>query len=54
VVIAIVRACGVSQDAEQAWTAAWWRDGHPHQTDQHRRRREGYEYMIRAERMKLL
>lgn len=54
VVIAIARACGVSQDAEQAWTAAWWRDGHPHQADQHRRRREGYEYMIRAERMKLL
>jgi transcriptional regulator with XRE-family HTH domain len=53
-VIAIVRACGVSQDAEQAWTAAWWRLGYPNQTEQHRRRREGYKRMNRAESMSLL
>lgn len=50
-VIAIVRACAVSKQAEQAWAAAWWSLGRPHQIEQHRRRREGYEYKIRAEAM---
>lgn len=53
-VIAIVRACGASAEAEQAWASAWRDTGHPHQAEQHRRRREGYEYMIRAERMNTL
>lgn len=50
-VIAMVRACGASAEAEQAWAYAWRATGHPHQIEQHRRRREGYEYMIRTERM---
>jgi transcriptional regulator with XRE-family HTH domain len=45
-VIAIFRACGVSEEAEQAWAAAWWRLGRPYQEMQHRRRREGYDYKI--------
>jgi plasmid maintenance system antidote protein VapI len=48
-VIAIVRASGVSEEAERAWAAAWWHLGRPHQIEQHRRRHEGYEYKIRLE-----
>jgi transcriptional regulator with XRE-family HTH domain len=43
---AIVRACGVSDQARQAWSDAWWRLGQPHQADAHRRRREGYRLML--------
>jgi len=50
-VIAIVRAYGASEEAEEAWATAWWRIGRPHQIEQHRRRRDGYEYKNRAERM---
>lgn len=53
-VAAIVRACGVSEEAERAWAAAWLGLGRPHQMEQHRRRREGYKYKIRAERMSTL
>jgi len=35
---AIVRACGVSDET-------WWQLGRPHQEAEHRRRREGYQYM---------
>ena len=45
-VIAIVRGCGVSDAAEQAWAATWWRLGRPHQDEQRRRRWDGYRYMI--------
>jgi transcriptional regulator with XRE-family HTH domain len=51
VVIAIVRACGVSDTAAAAWATAWWRLGRPHQQEQHRRRREGYERRAYAEMM---
>jgi transcriptional regulator with XRE-family HTH domain len=50
-VIAIVRACGVSEEAERAWAAAWQHLGRPHQKEQHHRRREGYEHKIRTEAM---
>jgi transcriptional regulator with XRE-family HTH domain len=43
---AILRACGVSDQARQAWSGAWWRLGQPHQEEAHRRRREGYRSML--------
>jgi transcriptional regulator with XRE-family HTH domain len=51
VVVAIVRACGVSDTAVAAWATAWSRLGRPHQEEQHRRRREGYERRTYAEMM---
>jgi lambda repressor-like predicted transcriptional regulator len=50
-VIAIVRACDVSEQAEQAWADAWRRLGLPHRLEQRRRRTDGYKRKIRAERM---
>ena len=50
-VIAIVRACGVSDQAEQAWADAWWRLGLPHRLEERRRKAEGYRRKIRAGRM---
>jgi len=50
-VIAIVRACGVSDRAEQAWADAWWRVGSPHRLEQRRRRAERYKRKMRAGRM---
>lgn len=50
-VIAVVRACGVSEQAEQAWADAWWRLGLPHRLEQRRRSAEGYKRKIRAARM---
>ncbi len=52
-VIAIVRACGASAEAEDVWASTWWDTGRPHQIEQHRRRRDGYEYKIREERMNI-
>jgi transcriptional regulator with XRE-family HTH domain len=46
VVVAIVRACGVTTDAEHAWSATWWRLGSPHQQERRRNRYEGYRYAI--------
>lgn len=45
-VITIVRACGVTGDAERAWSAAWWRLGQPYPQEQRRRRWDGYRYAI--------
>jgi transcriptional regulator with XRE-family HTH domain len=42
----IVRACGVTQDAQAAWRDAWRRVGRPHQQQQHRRRRDGYDSWV--------
>ncbi|WP_405149101.1 helix-turn-helix transcriptional regulator [Sphaerisporangium sp. NBC_01403] len=42
-VAAIVQACGEGEAAMAAWDALWWRYGRPHQEEQHRRRREGYD-----------
>jgi transcriptional regulator with XRE-family HTH domain len=43
VVIAIVRACGVTDDAAIAWDAAWRRVGYAHRLEQDRRRRDAFE-----------
>jgi transcriptional regulator with XRE-family HTH domain len=45
----IVRACGVSTEAQQAWAEAWWRFGKPCREAAHQRRREGYRYMLTRE-----
>jgi hypothetical protein len=49
-VIAVVRTCGVSEQAEQAWADAWWRLGLPHRLEQRRHSAEGYKRKIRAAR----
>jgi plasmid maintenance system antidote protein VapI len=43
-VVALVRACGVTDDhAVAAWDAAWWRFGRPHRLAQAQRRLDGYD-----------
>src|SRR5260370_25503974 len=45
-VMAIVRACGVSAEAEQAWPASWWQLGSPRQQRRRRARYAGYSYSL--------